>query len=123
MLVHTATSKKIYKSAGKLERDIHNPFPIDGIAGCVGRRLETSSLDGTNRGVSEPVTEIAGDAEDLDGAGGGDAKTNGDGAFNVKLDGLRSVLRAGFEEDLGCGFGGGGLGAGRLRHRRRSILA
>ena len=123
MLVHTATSTIIFLSAGKLECDIDNPFPIDGIAGCVGRRLETSSLDGTNRGISEPVAEITGNAEDLDGTGGGDAKTNGDDAFNVEFDGLRSILRARFEDDLGCDLGCAGLGTGGLRHRWRSILA
>ena len=89
----------------------------------VGGRLKASGLNGANGRVAEAVSEIAGDAQYLDGAGGRDAKTNRDDAFNMKLDGLRGVLWLGFKENLGSALRGGGRGSGRLRHRRGRVLA
>src|ERR1700733_1091622 len=122
MLFHaTANGQKLFLP-GELKGDVDNAFPIGRITGCVGGRFEASRLYSSNGGGSETVAEAAGDTQDLNSTGGRDTKTDGDGAFNMKLDGLRGVLWTGFKQDLGCGTGCDRRWACRLRHRWRSVL-
>jgi hypothetical protein len=88
-----------------------------------GQFCLAGKLNGTNGGVAKAMAEVADDAEDLNGAGRGDAQAHGDGAFNMKLDGLRGVLWAGFEENFGGGTSCGSRRGYRLGHGRRSYLA
>src|SRR5258708_35126920 len=87
-----------------------------------GGRLEASCLYGTNGRVAKPVAEVAGDTKDLDCTGGGDTKANGDGAFDVELDGLGGVLGTRLEENPRRGLGGRRRSR-RLGHGRGSVLA
>src|SRR3984885_3195468 len=122
MLFHaTANGQKLFLP-GELKGDVDNAFPIGRITGCVGGRFEASRLYSSNGGVSETVAEVAGDTQDLNSTGGRDTKTDGDGAFNMNLDGLRGVLWTGFKEDIGRGTGCDRRWACRLRHRGRSDL-
>src|SRR5260370_18003770 len=94
MLVHKVAQGKGVNPAlsCELEGDVDDTFPIDGMTRCVGGRLEASCLYGTNGRVSKPVAEVAGDTKDLDRTGGGVTKANGDGPFDVGLDGLGGGL-------------------------------
>ncbi len=69
------------------------------------------------------MAEVAGDAQDLYGSSGGDAKTNRDGAFDVELDGLGSVLGARLEENFGRGLGDGAAGPAGLGMGGGVVLA
>src|ERR1700761_8022874 len=90
----------------ELECNVDDTFPVDGVSGSVGCRLEACRLNSANGGIAETVSEIAGDAEHLDGAGGRDPETNRDGPFDVQLQSFSGVLRLGLEEDLGGRAGG-----------------
>src|SRR5580704_10932043 len=122
MLVHaTANRQKLFLS-GELKGDVDNAFPIGRITGCVGGRFEASRLYSSDGGVAETVAEVAGDTQDLNSTGGRNTETDRDGAFDMKLDGLRGVLWTGFKENLGCGTGCDGRWACWLRHWWRSVL-
>jgi len=104
MLVHEATKRTNFCFlSSELKGNVDYTFPVDRITGCIGGRLETSSLNSMNCGVAKTVTKIASDAENLYDTGGRDAKTNRDGAFDMKLDGLRGVLWTGFKQNFGAG--------------------
>ena len=92
------------------------------MTGCISCWLKACGLYGADGRVAEAVAEIAGDAEDLDGSGSGDAEANGDSALDMELDGFSGVLGTRLEENFRRGFGDGGR-AGGLGHGRRSVLA
>src|SRR5216683_3722836 len=102
MLVHAATTgQKLCFSSSELKCDVDDAFPIDWATRIVGGRLKASGLYGADGRVTEAMTEIAGDAKDLDRARRGDANPDGDIAFDMKLLGLRGVLWLGFKDHLG----------------------
>jgi len=104
MLVHEATKRTNFCFlSSELKGNVDYTFPVDRITGCIGCRLETSGLNGMNCGVAKAVAKVASDPENLDDTGGRDAKTNRDGAFDMKLDGLRGVLWTGFKQNFGAG--------------------
>ena len=89
----------------------------------MSQRYDCSDPMERTRGIAEAVTKIAGHPQHLDGAGRGDADSDGNIAFDVKLFSLCGVLWLGFEENLGCALSGCRCRPNRLRHRRRSVLS
>src|SRR5438309_9240237 len=69
------------------------------------------------------MTEIAGDAQDLNRPGRRDTNSDRDIAFNMKLLGLCGVLRLGFKEHLGSALRCRRTGSCWLRHWRRRVLS
>jgi len=53
--------------SSELESYIDNAFPIDRMTRCIGGGLKAGGLYGVNRRVAKAVTQIAGDAKDLNG--------------------------------------------------------
>src|SRR5438445_6383379 len=89
----------------------------------VGGRGKASGLNSADGRVTEAMTEITGDAQYLNGARRGDANSDRDIAFDMKLFGLRGVLWLGFKENLGCALGCRRAWSDWLRHRRGSVLS
>src|SRR5271154_1376011 len=90
---------------------------------CIGGRLKASGLHGTDCRVAKTVAEIAGDAQNLNGSGRRDTKTNRHDTFDMKITSLFGVLWLGFEENLRSGLRCDCAWTGGLRQWWRSVLA